>query len=148
MSATSPYRTNMTTQPNTHQTPSRRALGDLTPRAMNSPSTHARNVEPSEAIQARSPLKKVTSHIPSIFAEKENAMPSTPASQGRKRGIEEVDDVEKPSSPKMVAHGRDETLWDSGMRLTTAAIQRHTVHTIRKATRRPTDRSRKTIPLA
>jgi hypothetical protein len=135
MSATTPY----------YQTPSRRALGDLTPRAINSPSTQTRNVESSEAIQARSPLKKVTSHIPSVFVDKENIRAADASLQGKKRGIDEVEDVESAGNAKMLARGRDETLWDSGMRLTTAAMQRHTVHFISAPTcLAVTNRSRKT----
>jgi hypothetical protein len=122
MSATTPYRTNMTAHHTAHQTPSRRALGDLTPRAINSPI-----IESPEAIRPRSPLKKVTSHIPSVFADKENLENPGALPQGKKRGIDEVDDAEKAGSGKMLAHARDASMWESGMQLTAAAVQRHTV---------------------
>lgn len=127
-----------------HQTPSRRALGDLTPKAINSPI-----IESSEAIRPRSPLKKVASHISSVFADKENLVTPGAIPQGKKRGIEEVEDAEKAGSGKMLAHVRDESMWESGMRLTAAAVQRHTVccsnNTI--ATRHHhTNRTRKTTP--
>ena len=125
----------MATQQSAHHTPSRRALGDLTPRALNSPATQARNAGSSEAIPTRSPLKKVTSHIPNVFANKEN-LETSAFSHGKKRGIEEVEDAEKAGGAKMLAHGaRDESLWQSGMRLTTDAVQRHTVSCIANSTR-------------
>ncbi|KAH7402350.1 hypothetical protein DE146DRAFT_463497 [Phaeosphaeria sp. MPI-PUGE-AT-0046c] len=125
MSATTPYRASVTAHQSSCQTPSRRALGDLTPRAINSPSTHSRNAESSQATQARTQLTKVTSHIPSVFADKENLLASV-SSHSKKRSIDEVDDVEKAGGTKMLAHGRDASLWESGMRLTTEAMQQHT----------------------
>jgi hypothetical protein len=129
------YSTNMATQQSPSKTPSRRALGDLTPRAINSPPTQFKNVEPAEAIRPRSPLKKVTSHIPSVFADKENLLASSTLPQGKKRGIDEVEDVERPGDAKMLARGRDESLWQSGMRLTSDAMQQHTVGCMRSLTR-------------
>ncbi|KAH7082200.1 hypothetical protein FB567DRAFT_100155 [Paraphoma chrysanthemicola] len=116
----------MATQHSLPKTPSRRALGDLTPQSINSPTTQPRNVDASEAIRPRSPLKKVTSHIPSVFADKENLLAPDALPPSKKRGIDEVDDVERPGYAKMLARGRDESLWDSGMRLTTAAMQQYT----------------------
>lgn len=128
-SATTPYRTDMTSQHTPSKTPSRRALGDLTPRALNSPASQTKNVLSAEAIRARSPLKKVTSHIPNTFADKENLLASpNVASQGKKRGIEEVDSAETIENAKMLAHAREEGAWGTGVRLTTEAVQRHTVH--------------------
>lgn len=147
MSATTPYRANVAAHQSSYQTPSRRALGELTPRAINSPSTHSGDSESSQAIQARSQLKKVTSHIPSVFADKENLLASV-SSHGKKRSIDEVDDVEKAGGAKMLAHGRDASLWESGMRLTTQAMQQHTVRRITMTTRRArADPYRKTILL-
>ncbi|EAT80766.1 hypothetical protein HBH56_161440 [Parastagonospora nodorum] len=120
--STTPYRLDMSTHQSPHHTPSRRALGDLTPRAINSPV-----IDSSEATRPRSPLKKITSHIPSVFADKENLVASPAASgHSKKRSIEEVDDAEKPGSGKMLAHARDESMWNSGIRLTTDAMQQHT----------------------
>ncbi|KAF2029342.1 hypothetical protein EK21DRAFT_113071 [Setomelanomma holmii] len=116
----------MATQHSPTKTLSRRALGDLTPKSINSPTAQTRNVNSSEAIRPRSPLKKVTSHIPSLFTDKENLPAPEVLPQGKKRGIEEVEEVERPSYAKMLARGRDESLWNSGMRLTTTAIQQHT----------------------
>jgi hypothetical protein len=124
----------MATQHSPTKTPSRYALSELTPRAINSP-TQPKNVEPSEAIWPRSPLKKITSHIPSVFADKENLLFSHAPPQGRKRGIDEVDDVESAGDAKMLARGRDESLWHSGMRLTADNMQQHTVCCTRMMTR-------------
>lgn len=130
MSAAAParYMTNMAAQYSPSKTPSRRALGDLTPRAVNSPSTQLKKVDPSAAIPPRSPLQKVTLHIPSVSADKENLLGGESAQlQGKKRGIEEVEDAERPGDAKMLARGRDESLWQSGMRLTADAMQQHEV---------------------
>jgi hypothetical protein len=127
---------NIAAQQSLPQTPSRRALGDLTQHAVNSPTAHSAYKESSEAIRARSPLKKATSHLPNVFADKENLDTLGATPQGKKRSIDQVDDVEKAGGAKMLAHARDESLWDSGMRLTTAAMQRHTVRHLR--TRVPT----------
>jgi hypothetical protein len=144
MSATSPYRA---TQPSLPQTPSRRALGDLTPHALNSPTIHSTPKEPSDAIRPRSQLKKVTSHIPSVFADKENLDTSSPVVQGKKRGIEQVEDVEKAGGAKMLAHARDESLWNSGVRLTAAAMQQHTVRMQRLARPPSTDTHQENNPV-
>lgn len=121
--STTPYRLDMNAHQSPHHTPSRRALGDLTPRAINSPV-----IDSSEATRPRSPLKKLTSHIPSVFADKENLVASPAAhTHGKKRSIEEVEDAEKPDSGKMLAHTRDESMWNSGMPLTADAMQQHTV---------------------
>lgn len=147
MSTTTPYRANVPTHQSPYQTPSRRALGDLTPRAINSPSTISRNAASSEVIQARSPLKKITSHIPNGFADKENLLAAV-SSHGKKRSIEEVDDVEKAGGTKMLAHGKDASLWTSGMSLTAAAMQQHTVRCTTLATRHArADLLRKITPL-
>lgn len=127
MSATTPYRPNMTTHYSPSKTSSRRALGDMTPKSLNSPSQQTKNAEPSEGVQARSPLKKVTSYIPSVFADKENLEAPTLYLVSKKRGIEEVDDAEDMPNTKMVALGRDEPMLSTETRLTTAAIKKHTV---------------------
>jgi hypothetical protein len=117
----------MATQQSPCKTPSRRALGDLTPRAINSPASQTKNVMSSEPIRARSPLKKVTSHIPNTFADKENLLDSSiVAPQGKKRGIDEVDGAEMVENAKMLAHQRGADAWGE-VRLTTEAIQRYTV---------------------
>jgi hypothetical protein len=117
----------MTTHYNPSKTSTRRVLGDMTSNSLNSPSQQTKNAEPSEGVRARSPLKKVNSHIPSVFADKENLDAPAVYPQGKKRGIEEVDDAEDMEHAKMLARGRDEPMPTTETRLTTAAIQRHTV---------------------
>ncbi|KNG51045.1 hypothetical protein DDE82_007676 [Stemphylium lycopersici] len=108
------------------QTSSRRVLGDLTPKALNTPQSQTKKYEASEVARAHSPLKQVTPHTPAATVDKENLATPNANSQGKKRGIEEVDGVETIENAKILAHARDETLPNTGMRLTTDAIQRHT----------------------
>ncbi|KAL5116870.1 hypothetical protein ACEQ8H_005222 [Pleosporales sp. CAS-2024a] len=121
MSAASPYTTEISAHQSPRHTPSRRALADLVPRAVN-----ASAADSSDAALARSPLKKLPSHIPSVFADKENLVASPAPAHGKKRRIEEVEDAEKAGNGKMLAHAHDQSIWHSGMRLTTDAVQRHT----------------------
>lgn len=119
----------MTTQHSLPGTPSRRILGDLTPQAMNTPSK-TKSLESSELTRAQSPLKQLqaTSHTPRIFADKENVTGIEAFPHGRKRSIAEVDDAEKVPAAKMVAFERDTPQHDAIAQLTSAAVQRHTVH--------------------
>ncbi|KAI4651834.1 hypothetical protein J4E93_002030 [Alternaria ventricosa] len=113
----------MATQNTPSKTPSRRVLGDLTPKAINTPSTpHG----PSEVGRAQSPLKQVTTHTPTNPVGKENLMTPQTNSNSKKRGIEEVDGAEAVKSAKMLAHARNESLPTAGVRLTTDAVQKHT----------------------
>ncbi|KAJ8108964.1 hypothetical protein OPT61_g7805 [Boeremia exigua] len=107
-------------------TPSRRVLGDLVPRAMNSPSK-AKN-ESSEPTRAQSPLKHFQATTPTsrVFAEKENTTSIDALNQGRKRNIAEVDGAENDPTAKMVAFERGTSQQDAIAQLTSAAVQRHT----------------------
>jgi hypothetical protein len=118
----------MATQHSVPGTPSRRALGDLTSKAMNTPS-RSKHVDSSEVSRARSPLKQIqaTTHVSRDFADKENVASIDAFPQGRKRSIAEVDDAEKVPAAKMVAFERDAPATDAIAQLTTAAVQRHTV---------------------
>lgn len=118
MSTTSPHAAVMTAQHTPSQTPSRRVLGDLTPIVANTS---------SETTRDPSPLKRVTSHLPSVFAEKENFTASNTYLKGRKRSIDEVDDAEKVQGTKMLARDHDQTPADPEVRLTAAAVLQHTV---------------------
>lgn len=115
----------MATQHSLPGTPSRRVLGDLTPRAMNTPSKF-KTLESSELTRAQSPLKQqqATAQVPRVFADKENVTSIDAFTHGRKRSIAEVDDAEKVPTAKMVAF---EPQQDAIAQLTTAAVQRHTV---------------------
>jgi hypothetical protein len=117
----------MVTQYSPSKTPSRCVLGDLTPRAINTPSTQAKAFVPSPVARAQSPLKQVTTHAPANHFDKENLATTNAYSKGRKRGIEEVDSAETAESLKMLARARDESLLNTGMRLTTDAMQKYTV---------------------
>lgn len=67
----------------------RRVLGDLTPKALNTPSKRA---DPSDTTRAHSPLKQMQTLSPQLFGDKENL--TTSVSNARKRSINEVDDAE------------------------------------------------------
>jgi hypothetical protein len=141
--ATTPHRTNMATQHSPSKTPSRRVLGDLTPKAINTPTS-----QPSEVARAQSPLKQVTTHTPTAVIEKENIATSSAQSHGKKRSIDEVDSAETAESLKMLARGRDESLYNTGMRLTADAMQKHTVAYTPSATRLPvTNTSKENNPI-
>ena len=116
----------MPTQPSLPGTPSRRVLGELPPQAMNTPSK-AKIMESSELTRAQSPLKQLQA-TPRAFANKENATSIDAFTHGRKRSIADVDDPESVPAAKMVASERDTPQEDAMIQLTTAAVQRHTVH--------------------
>ncbi|CAI9636526.1 unnamed protein product [Alternaria burnsii] len=125
MSATTPQRPNMASQHTPSKTPSRRVLGDLTSKAINTPST-PKAYDPAEAARAQSPLKQVTTHTPTNPIGKENLMTPQTNSNSKKRGIEEVEGVESLESVKMLARACDESLSSTGTRLTTDAVQKYT----------------------
>ncbi|KAF1924569.1 uncharacterized protein M421DRAFT_424706 [Didymella exigua CBS 183.55] len=116
----------MATQHSRPGTPSRRVLGDLPPKAMNSPSK-PKHLE-SELARAQSPLKQLQATAPTAraLAGKENVIRTDAFPHGRKRSITEVDDAEKVPTAKMVAFERDTPQHDAIAQLTTAAVQRHT----------------------
>lgn len=117
------------------KTPSRRVLGDLTPKSINTPSSQTKNFELSEVARAQSPLKQVMTQVPASFVNKENLASLDASAKGKKRGIEEVDGAESAENLKMLARGRDESLSSIGMQLTAAAMQRHTVGSANPSTR-------------
>ncbi|CAI9636527.1 unnamed protein product [Alternaria burnsii] len=115
----------MASQHTPSKTPSRRVLGDLTSKAINTPST-PKAYDPAEAARAQSPLKQVTTHTPTNPIGKENLMTPQTNSNSKKRGIEEVEGVESLESVKMLARACDESLSSTGTRLTTDAVQKYT----------------------
>lgn len=117
----------MATQYSPSKTPSRRVLGDLTPKAMNTPSTQASAFDSPGLGRAQSPLKQVDLYGSTAFVDKENIAQCNAQSKSRKRGIEEVDSAETVEASKMLARGRGDSLLDTNMRLTVDAMQRHTV---------------------
>ncbi|KAF3006595.1 hypothetical protein E8E13_007128 [Curvularia kusanoi] len=117
----------MATQNSLPGTPSRRVLGDLPPRAMNTPSK-TKSLESSELTRAQSPLKQLQGkvHTPRTFAGKENVTSTDAFPHGRKRSIADVDDAESVPAAKMVAFEHDTPQQDAITQLTAAAVQRHT----------------------
>ncbi|KAH7555188.1 hypothetical protein BM1_06811 [Bipolaris maydis] len=112
------------------QTPSRRVLGNITPKALNTPQTQTKTYELSQAPRAESPLKHVTPNTPAHFVDKENLTTPNATVRSKKRGIEEVEGAEMAGSAKMLAHARDDSPSNTGVRLTADAIQKHTVSTL------------------
>ncbi|EUC31946.1 hypothetical protein COCCADRAFT_99952 [Bipolaris zeicola 26-R-13] len=108
------------------QTPSRRVLGNITPKALNTPQTQTKAYEASQAPRAESPLKHVTPNTPVHFVDKENLTTPNATVRSKKRGIEEVEGAETIGSAKMLAHARDDSPSNTGVRLTADAIQKHT----------------------
>ncbi|ENI09596.1 hypothetical protein COCC4DRAFT_187593 [Bipolaris maydis ATCC 48331] len=108
------------------QTPSRRVLGNITPKALNTPQTQTKTYELSQAPRAESPLKHVTPNTPAHFVDKENLTTPNATVRSKKRGIEEVEGAEMAGSAKMLAHARDDSPSNTGVRLTADAIQKHT----------------------
>ncbi|KAH9861220.1 hypothetical protein IAQ61_010957 [Plenodomus lingam] len=126
MSATTPHRASMATSYSPSITPSRRVLGDLTPKAINTPSSQPAGLGPPQVTRAQSPLKQVTSQSPANSADKENHGHSQAYTQGKKRSIDEVDSAETVDNLKMLARGRGDSLVDPVTRLTTDAMHVHT----------------------
>jgi hypothetical protein len=93
---------------------------------MNTPSK-AKRLDSSELTRAQSPLKQLQA-TPRAFANKENPTNIDALSHGRKRSIADVDDAESVPAAKMVVFERDTPQEDATTQLTTAAVQRHTVH--------------------
>jgi len=120
----------MASQHSPSKTPNRRVLGHLAPSAINTPPNQTKAYEPSGLTRAQSPLKHVTTHTPPSFQNKENFATPDASSKGKKRGIEEVDSAETVESLKMLARSGDGGAVDPGMRLTTEAVQRHTVNSL------------------
>ncbi|EMD90192.1 hypothetical protein COCHEDRAFT_1178650 [Bipolaris maydis C5] len=126
MSATTPHRPTMAAYHTPSQTPSRRVLGNITPKALNTPQTQTKTYELSQAPRAESPLKHVTPNTPAHFVDKENLTTPNATVRSKKRGIEEVEGAEMAGSAKMLAHARDDSPSNTGVRLTADAIQKHT----------------------
>ncbi|KAL6157751.1 hypothetical protein ACJBU6_03574 [Exserohilum turcicum] len=116
MSATTPHRPNMASYQTPSQTPARRVLGSLTPKALNTPQTQTKPYE----------LAHVAPRTPAAFADKENLATPNATVKSKKRGIQEVDDAETIAHAKMLAHARGHSPSTTAMRLTADAIQKHT----------------------
>lgn len=104
----------------------RRALGELTPKALNTPSKRA---DLFDNTRAHSPLKQMQTLSPQLFGDKEN--PSITAFKGRKRSINEVDDAERIDAKVRVAGSAL-----ANTALSAAAMRLYTVACISSPTRR------------
>ena len=125
----------MAAQHSPSKTPSRRVLGDLTPKALNTPSKQTKNLDVSEAMRAQSPLKQVATLSPQVLTNKENFTGAATFTKGRKRSIYEVEGAENVGSAKSVFRGRDTGIVPTEDRLMAAAALNHTVHCVRSTTR-------------
>ncbi|KAF2712921.1 hypothetical protein K504DRAFT_497757 [Pleomassaria siparia CBS 279.74] len=120
MSATASQRANMSTS-NTPSNPSpRRVLGDLTPKAINTPTKQAYAHDP---LRPHSPLKQVQTLSPQLFKGLENMPPVGVFNTGRKRSIYEVDGVDVADNAGRMSGNSIKR----GTPITAAALREHTV---------------------
>jgi len=98
----------------------RRALSNLTPKALNAPASHANK---SEGVRTQNPLKQTHMRASQLFVGKENAVRSEGYVPGKKRGIQEVDDVEDVDVKARLTARQ----FGSQVALTTAAVGIFTV---------------------
>ncbi|KAF2114508.1 hypothetical protein BDV96DRAFT_99821 [Lophiotrema nucula] len=103
MQATTPRRTDMSLPNSPSQSPSRRVLGDLTPKAINTPS---KQTNTPGTMKPQSPLKQVQTLSPQVLVGKENDLAGGAYGTGRKRSIYEVDGAENVEDAKPVFGGR------------------------------------------
>lgn len=102
-------------------------LGDLAPKALNTPSKQSYALDAPEVMRAQSPLKQVTTLSPQIRIDKENMNSMSAFAQGRKRSIYEVDDAENVEMPKAIFGARDQLELGPRADLTAAAMQSYAV---------------------
>lgn len=118
------------------KSPSRRVLGDLTPKAINTPTNQAYAFDPS---RPHSPLKQVQTLSPQLFKGAENMPPAGAYITGRKRSIYEVDGVEDVEYAGRMYGGGTEALLGRGAPVTAAALREHTVQDIGPTAGSPTE---------
>lgn len=112
---------------NPSKTTPRRVLGDLPPKALNTPSKQTHALDSSEAMRAHSPLKHVTTLSAPLLGGKENLISSGASLHGRKRTIYEVDDAENVECAPALLAGREPAFMGVKVDLTAAAMRRHMV---------------------
>ena len=110
----------MATMNNSSQSP-RRVLGDLAPKAINTPSKQNQALE---AARAQSPLKQVQTLSPRILAGKENMTHAVTSKAGRKRSINEVDGAENVDRAGTTTIKREGGFWRTGAPLQAATLQK------------------------
>jgi hypothetical protein len=99
----------------------RRVLGDLAPKAMNTPSKQSQALD---AARAHSPLKQVQTLSPHMLVDKENMTHVVGAKAGRKRSINEVDGAENVDRAGNTFTRRDGGFWRTGAPLQAATLQK------------------------
>ncbi|KAF2738798.1 hypothetical protein EJ04DRAFT_573622 [Polyplosphaeria fusca] len=104
--ATTPRKAKMSAHSSPSRSPSRRVLGDLPTKPVNTPSKQTHRLESSEAMKSYSPIKQVSTLSPQLLLNKENLLGSDAWRAGRKRSIYEVDDAENIEHAKTAGVGR------------------------------------------
>ncbi|KAF2020603.1 hypothetical protein BU24DRAFT_416274 [Aaosphaeria arxii CBS 175.79] len=122
INATTPRKTSMSAQDSPSKSSARRALGNLTPQAINSPSKHTYAFEPSDMMRSISPLKHMQTLSPQLFPEKENLLQTNALQAGRKRGIDEVEDAENVDAQSKTLGTRDFARTGAVRPITTEAL--------------------------
>ncbi|PVH93204.1 hypothetical protein DM02DRAFT_676995 [Periconia macrospinosa] len=104
----------------------RRVLGDVAPKALNTPSIQGNAPRPSEGTTTTSsPLKQVSSLLPNASVDKENLTHPSPFLQTKKRTIYEVEDAENAGNAKAMFGAREPKMgWKNA--LTATGLERHT----------------------
>lgn len=116
--------------------PTRRVLGDLTPKAINTPSKYTHAVSPADALRSARPLKRVQTMSPGLMMKNENTIASPFLKAGRKRSICEVEGIENQENARRGFGARDEAFWAPGLPVTTSALREHEVRCVSRTTRR------------
>jgi hypothetical protein len=114
----------MSTPNSPSKTPTRRVLGDLTRKAINTPTRHAYALDPS---RPTSPLKQIQTLSPHLLKGVENMPPVSAFKTGRKRSIHEVDCIGELETVERMYGTGDEGLLRRGTPVTAAALREHTV---------------------
>lgn len=114
----------------------RRVLGDVAPKAINTPSKQGNAPRPSETTTTTNPLKPIANLLPIPSADKENLTHPASYLQTKKRTIYEVEDAENAGNAKAIFGAREpKTGWKNA--LTATGLERHTVPFPAHVTRRP-----------
>ncbi|CAI6333099.1 unnamed protein product [Periconia digitata] len=105
----------------------RRVLGDVTPKALNSPSKQRHAPLPSGVAPAKGPLTQASTLLPNASLNKENLKFPVPHSPSKKRSIYEVEDAENAGNAKAMFGARDPKMgWKAA--LTATELEKHTTN--------------------
>ncbi|ORY12514.1 hypothetical protein BCR34DRAFT_587144 [Clohesyomyces aquaticus] len=125
--ATTPHRMQASAPQSPAKSPSRRVLGDLPVKAINTPSKHTSHRSPGGDMKHQtSPLKQVPSLSPHLLSKSEILAPPAGFRAGRKRTIYEVEGVENVGNTTTGCGGRAGGFLGTGTPVTAAALQVHT----------------------